>query len=205
MRMTLIHNPKAGGQTHHKDELVRLLRAAGHEVDYESSHGNWRAALTHASECVAAAGGDGTIGKVAKALAGTGVPIVVLPLGTANNVALALGVSAIPIPELIAGIPHASRRSVDLGTANGPWGRAQFLESVGAGLLSETIADIDHGESGFVNELDDPDSRVTAAAQVFEAMVKLAAQKIFQDMTVRNLNTTRKLHELMQKMGARVP
>ena len=32
------------------------------------------------------------------------------------------------------------------------------------------------------------------------AMLKLASQKIFQDMTVRNLNTTRKLHELMQKM-----
>jgi hypothetical protein len=29
----------------------------------------------------------------------------------------------------------------------------------------------------------------------------LASQPIFQDMTVRNLNTTKKLHELMQKMG----
>jgi uncharacterized protein (DUF1697 family) len=33
-------------------------------------------------------------------------------------------------------------------------------------------------------------------------MLKLSSQKIFQDMTVRNLNTTRKLHELMQKMSA---
>jgi uncharacterized protein (DUF1697 family) len=33
------------------------------------------------------------------------------------------------------------------------------------------------------------------------AMLKLASQPIFQDMTVRNLNTTKKLHELMQKMG----
>ena len=32
------------------------------------------------------------------------------------------------------------------------------------------------------------------------AMLTLASQKIFQDMTVRNLNTTRKLHELLQKM-----
>jgi hypothetical protein len=31
-------------------------------------------------------------------------------------------------------------------------------------------------------------------------MLKLASQKIFQDMTVRNLNTTKKLHELLQKM-----
>jgi uncharacterized protein (DUF1697 family) len=33
------------------------------------------------------------------------------------------------------------------------------------------------------------------------AMVKLSGQKIFQDMTVRNLNTTKKLYELMKRMG----
>jgi uncharacterized protein (DUF1697 family) len=33
-------------------------------------------------------------------------------------------------------------------------------------------------------------------------MLKLSSHKMFQDMTVRNLNTTRKLHELMQKMSA---
>ena len=34
------------------------------------------------------------------------------------------------------------------------------------------------------------------------AMLKLSSHKMFQEMTVRNLNTTRKLHELMQKMSA---
>ena len=34
------------------------------------------------------------------------------------------------------------------------------------------------------------------------AMIKISSHKMFQDMTVRNLNTTRKLHELMQKMSA---
>ena len=33
------------------------------------------------------------------------------------------------------------------------------------------------------------------------AMAKLASHKLFQEMTVRNLNTTRKLHELMQEMA----
>jgi uncharacterized protein (DUF1697 family) len=31
-------------------------------------------------------------------------------------------------------------------------------------------------------------------------MLKLPSHKLFQDMTVRNLNTTKKLHELMQNM-----
>jgi uncharacterized protein (DUF1697 family) len=33
-------------------------------------------------------------------------------------------------------------------------------------------------------------------------MVKLASHKLFQEMTVRNLNTTKKLHELMQEMSS---
>jgi len=33
-------------------------------------------------------------------------------------------------------------------------------------------------------------------------MVKLSSRKIFQDMTVRNLNTTKKLYELMKKVEA---
>ena len=174
MRVTLIHNPNAGGQTHGREQLVELLTESGHDVDYRSSKGNWRTSLSSLPDCVAVAGGDGTIATVARVLAGTGVPIAILPLGTANNIALALGMSATPIPELIAGLPLASRQSIDLGTTCGPWGQAHFLESVGAGLLSDTIADIDHGESGFVNELDDPDSRVTAAVQVFEKMVRTA-------------------------------
>ena len=42
------------------------------------------------------------------------------------------------------------------------------------------------------------------SAQASEAsrsqMVKLSSRKIFREMTVRNLNTTRKLHELMKKV-----
>ena len=43
------------------------------------------------------------------------------------------------------------------------------------------------------------------SAQVSELarsnMVKLASRKIYQDMTIRNLNTTKKLWELMKKVG----
>jgi diacylglycerol kinase (ATP) len=180
MRVTLVHNPNAGDKTHGREQLVQLLTESGCDVDYRSSGGDWRASLSNPPDCVAVAGGDGTIAEVAAALAGTGVPIAVLPLGTANNIALALGLSETPIPELIAGLLLASRQRIDLGTTRGPWGQTHFLESVGAGLLSDTIADIDHGESGFVNELDDSDSRVIAAVQVFERMVRTATPVSYQ-------------------------
>ena len=47
-------------------------------------------------DAVIVAGGDGTVGKVAKRLAGTDVPLVVLPTGTANNIARSLGIGVDP-------------------------------------------------------------------------------------------------------------
>jgi len=43
------------------------------------------------------------------------------------------------------------------------------------------------------------------SAQVSELtrtnMLKLSSRKMYQEMTIRNLNTTRKLHELMKKVA----
>jgi uncharacterized protein (DUF1697 family) len=44
-------------------------------------------------------------------------------------------------------------------------------------------------------------ARVTDVART--SMVKLSSKKIFQDMTVRNVNTTRKLRDLMTKIANR--
>ena len=43
---------------------------------------------------------------------------------------------------------------------------------------------------------------VEASQAAQSKMVKLSSRKIFQDMTIRNLNTTRKLYELMKKSVA---
>jgi diacylglycerol kinase family enzyme len=43
-----------------------------------------------------AVGGDGTIGTVGTHLAGTGIPLGILPMGTSNDVARALGIPLDP-------------------------------------------------------------------------------------------------------------
>jgi diacylglycerol kinase (ATP) len=67
---------------------------------------------------VIAAGGDGTVRLVAQELAGTGVPLGVIPLGTANDFSRANG-----IPDDIAGaidrIVRRSTRAIDLLEVNG--------------------------------------------------------------------------------------
>jgi len=51
-----------------------------------------RLAVEAGADLVVGAGGDGTVRACAEALAGTGIPLAIVPLGTANLVARALGV-----------------------------------------------------------------------------------------------------------------
>src|SRR5690242_17614742 len=63
---------------------------------------------------VFAAGGDGTVRACAEALAGTGVPLAIVPLGTANLTARALGVPSRGDRAVEAGFGGRDR-AIDLG------------------------------------------------------------------------------------------
>jgi diacylglycerol kinase family enzyme len=75
-------------------------------------------ALKEGHDAVLAAGGDGTVSAVAAALAGSEIPLGVLPLGTLNHFARDLGLA----PDLEGAVKTvAARRTikVDLGEVNG--------------------------------------------------------------------------------------
>ncbi|HYX41298.1 MAG TPA: acylglycerol kinase family protein, partial [Pyrinomonadaceae bacterium] len=103
MRVTLIHNPKAGKGHPTGDELQTLIKEAGHKVLYQSAkEKKWQRALQTSADLIVVAGGDGTIRKVATRLAGSRVPLTILPLGTANNIAKSLGING-SFEQLVAG------------------------------------------------------------------------------------------------------
>jgi diacylglycerol kinase (ATP) len=137
MRVLLIYNPKAGnGVDADVRRLVELIRAAGHAVRCRSAKDRrLRCAFAKPVDLVAVAGGDGTVAKVARLLRGRNAAIAALPLGTANNIATALGIAEGRPEELIRGWSKARRVAFDLGLARGPWGTRVFLESFGAGLM----------------------------------------------------------------------
>jgi diacylglycerol kinase (ATP) len=92
---------------------------------------------TQGYTCVVAAGGDGTIGCVANQVAGTALPLGILPLGTSNDVARALG---IPLdPRAAAGVIRTGVISeVDAGqisTLADSGGRTQWVHFVHAATL----------------------------------------------------------------------
>ena len=139
MHITMMHNPKAGRGKHGKKKLLGELAKAGHEVRYRSTKNSaYKKAFKKETDLVLAAGGDGTIAKVAWRLIDTGIPLAVLPLGTANNLARSFGFADSP-ESIIERLDRGNKRTSDIGLAKGPWGERYFFESAGAGLLAAHV------------------------------------------------------------------
>ncbi|PYI61068.1 MAG: hypothetical protein DME80_05275 [Verrucomicrobia bacterium] len=66
MRITLMHNPKAGRRTHRKKELMAALADAGHQAIYQSTKkDDYKKALRNSADLVIAARrGSLTIGRL---------------------------------------------------------------------------------------------------------------------------------------------
>ena len=97
----LIYNPFAGKLSgRHENLLGRVvngLRAHGIGVEPRPTTGPRtaaaiaRQAIAEGVDLILAAGGDGTINEVANGMIGSPVPLAVLPAGTANVLAMELG------------------------------------------------------------------------------------------------------------------
>jgi YegS/Rv2252/BmrU family lipid kinase len=119
-RFAAVVNPAAGAGTA-PTTIIRLARelrerGAGVRVAYSRSLGHateLAAAAGGRDETVLAVGGDGLVGAVAAALAGTGTELGVVPAGRGNDLA-----RAVPAPTaemLLTG----SSRAIDVAEANG--------------------------------------------------------------------------------------
>ena len=168
IKVTLIHNPSAGDDTQPSgDELVRLIRVAGHKVSYQSSKDKgWNKALKKSCDIVAVAGGDGTIGRVARRLIDRRTPIAVLPMGTANNIANTLGIAGRTLEKLIEGWSTARCVNFDAGVAQGPWGSRYFIEGFGIGLFAEAMGQLQGENSNGTSGSDKP-KEVISSVQDF--------------------------------------
>jgi diacylglycerol kinase family enzyme len=140
MNVTLLLNRSTARRTRDVDALLATVEAAGHNANaYLAKGEDLERGLERSSDLVAVAGGDGTVGRVIKALAGRSVTLAILPYGTANNIATSLGIRGTPA-ELVPRWTTATCRRVDVGSARGPWGEIPFVESVGIGLLGHLIS-----------------------------------------------------------------
>ncbi|WP_433440954.1 diacylglycerol/lipid kinase family protein [Nonomuraea sp. CA-141351] len=97
-----------------------------------------RRALEEGAELVFVWGGDGMVQRCADAMAGSGVPMAVLPAGTANLFATNVGIPA-DLEEAVRIGFHGRRERLDLGVLNGE----HFAVMAGAGFEAEMIAEVD--------------------------------------------------------------
>jgi diacylglycerol kinase family enzyme len=99
--------------------------------------------IGHEPNVVVAAGGDGTVSDVVRALvsAPAAPALAILPLGTANNVARSLGLSSLhrggkaAADEAVAAVVAGGERRIDLGEVDG----RTFIGSFAAGMDADIL------------------------------------------------------------------
>jgi len=116
--VVVLHNPKSGKAGVDDDSTIAAAIGDRHDVrvqtlgDDDDIPALARAAIESGARTVVAGGGDGTVSAVASALIGTDVALGILPLGTSNSIADALG---LPLALAAAGevIATGHRRTID--------------------------------------------------------------------------------------------
>lgn len=127
MRVVVILNTSAGSLLGVEDAEATIAHAfaeRGFDATFEPDDGRdlparMDAAVAHGADAVVVGGGDGTIACAVQRLAGTGVALAVLPLGTANLFARDLGMPLDDIGAAVRAIAGGSVRTIDVGEVNG--------------------------------------------------------------------------------------
>lgn len=177
MKVVVLHNPNAGDGSDREEVLGELANRGLTVLAVSDSSDDLEEHLASA-EAAVVVGGDGTVRELLVALrqrgpvgpddgagdpgdgaggpentmsrrSGAGVPVVIVPFGTANNVARSLG---IPLDD-----PYATATDLreggrivgfDVGEIRVADDVVHFVESVGGGVIAQGLRDADEIDTG---------------------------------------------------------
>ncbi len=139
MRLIVVCRGNAGSGAWPEEAIHARLEAAGHEPVMVSSASDFRAALEEDADAFVAAGGDGTVHELARALAGSDRALAIIPLGTANNIARAFGY--VPGADPFERVERwgEEERTLRIASARSDDAALTFLEVVGAGPFARLL------------------------------------------------------------------
>lgn len=196
-RVLVITNPTAGRRRGKRlSEIIALLRAKGCEVtERQTTRRGDAEEFARAASCddfdvVVAAGGDGTVNEVVNGLVDQPrrPRLAVIPLGTANVLALEIGLDPKNFEQVADTIASGPSCTVHLGLANG----RHFVLMAGAGLDAHVVEGVNvalkrhTGKLAYVVEsvrqafgYDFPALQIRANGEIYEGRMAVACRGRF--------------------------
>lgn len=179
-RALVLVNPKARRGTEAIEPLTQRLEAGGLAVTVEPFDALPEIArdivrLRDRADLVIVCGGDGSISSAAMAVIESGLPLGIIPMGTANDLARTLGVPA-DLGRAAHVIAAGHTRRIDVGTVNGH----AFFNVASIGLSTELARKLDpdlkrrFGRLGYAVAA----AKVLSGAEKFKAHITEKGQRI---------------------------
>lgn len=172
-RTLFLVNQKARRGTESVEPILERLRGGGLDVTVEPFEALPELArdivrLRNAADRIVVCGGDGTVSSAAVAVMESGLPLGIIPMGTANDLARTLYIP-MDLVEAAGVIADGHTRRVDVGTVNGH----AFFNVASIGLSTELAGSLDPqtkrrwGRLGYAVAA----SRVLSKARPFKASI----------------------------------
>ncbi len=141
-KIHIVINPASGQPQPILNQLNDVFHPAGVEWDISLTQKSGDAtrfaqqAIADGAEAIGAYGGDGTVMEVSQAVQGGGVPMAILPGGTANLMSVELGIpKELTKAAQIMIDPESVVRMVDMGQV----GEKRFMLRVGMGFAGDKV------------------------------------------------------------------
>ncbi|MDR7112809.1 MULTISPECIES: diacylglycerol kinase [Microbacterium] len=149
MKVALLVNPaaRAGAHTGAATSAAERLRAHGVQTSILSggsaaeSSALLRTAIGVGVDAVVVAGGDGTVNLAIQEVAGTGIPLGIVPSGTGNDFAATLGLRELDATAAADAIAAGVTRAIDLARVTREDGSTRYFGSVLASGFDSKVND----------------------------------------------------------------
>jgi diacylglycerol kinase (ATP) len=181
----VLHNPRAGDGENSDKDLIDAIEAEGYKCSYLSTKKkgwekkDWERIESKDVDFIVVAGGDGTVRKLAhelldRKLIDKKLPIAVLPLGTANNIAKTLGIKG-SSQEIIKGWQHHEIKKFDVGRIEGIKKHKFFIESYGYGVFPRLMKEMKKLDG---SDFSSPEQKIKTALQLLHHIIQSYKTKV---------------------------
>jgi diacylglycerol kinase (ATP) len=174
----VLHNPGAGDGENSDKELIGRIEAEGYTCSYLSTkkkdweEDDWTKAGSKDVDFIVVAGGDGTVRKLAgglleRKLIEKKLPIALLPLGTANNIAKSLGITG-SADEIIKSWKLHELKEYDVGRIEGLKKWNFFIVAFGYGVFPRLMKEMRKLDN---SSFESPEQKIKIALQLLHDII----------------------------------